>query len=116
MTRLESFGKKRNASQATKIVTRVTPSQLNGDQMGNASLATIVFQHVTSCGLLHIWLQTRNQGPKPPRNFFAPLLEKCVGHSLKLLDTVQKIWAPQKQLCPSWCPKVVTGLYGCHIL
>jgi len=39
--------------------------------------------------------------------------------SLKLLDTVRKIWAPQKTLrpswCqktlrPSWCPKLVTGL------
>jgi len=83
-----------------KIVARVTPSQLNGDQMDNASLATIVFQHVTSCGLSHIWLQARNQGPKPPlENFSPPSLEKCVGHSLKLLDTVQKIWAPG---VPSW--------------
>jgi len=28
---------------------------------------------------------------------FAPL-EKCVGHSLKLLDIVQKIWAPLGKL------------------
>ena len=31
------------------------------------------------------------RGEKPPRNFFAPL-EKCVGHRLKLLDIVQKLW------------------------
>jgi len=30
------------------------------------------------------------QGEKPPAIFFAPL-EKCVGHSLKLLDTVRAI-------------------------
>jgi len=28
------------------------------------------------------------------------------------LDIVQKIWAPQKTLRPSWCPKLVTGLVG----
>jgi len=31
--------------------------------------------------------QVRNQGATPSGNFFAPL-EKCVGHSLKLLDIV----------------------------
>ena len=39
--------------------------------------------------------QARNQrgvaGVKQPRQNFAPL-EKCVGHSLKTLDTFQKIW------------------------
>ena len=41
---------------------------------------------------------------------FLPPLEKCVGYSLKLLDVVQKNWAPQKTLHPSWCSKLVTGL------
>jgi len=38
---------------------------------------------------------------------FSPPLEECVGHSLKLLDTVQKFWAPLRKLsvppgAPSW--------------
>jgi len=45
-------------------------------------------------------------GRIPPKNCFAPL-EKCVGHSLKLLDIVSKIWAPLRTLfaspsVPSW--------------
>jgi len=31
------------------------------------------------------------------RKFFAPL-EKCVGYSLKLLNIIQKIWAPLRKL------------------
>jgi len=31
-------------------------------------------------------------------------LEKCVGHSLKNLGPLRKLFAP-------WCPKLVTGLY-----
>jgi len=31
--------------------------------------------------------QARNQGGRPQKTF-SPLLEKCVGHSLKLLDIV----------------------------
>jgi len=47
-------------------------------------------------------VQARNQagrrgGETPPRNFFAPL-EKCVEYSLKILDIVQKIWAPLRKL------------------
>jgi len=45
--------------------------------------------------------QTRNQGgaggAKPLQENFLPPLEKCVGYSLKLLDIVQKIWAPLKK-------------------
>ena len=42
--------------------------------------------------------QARNQGSEaPPRKCFAPL-EKCVGHSFKILDIVQKIWAPLRKL------------------
>jgi len=42
-----------------------------------------------------------------PLEIFSPPLEKCVGYSLKLLDIVQKIWAPLRQLfappgVPSW--------------
>jgi len=47
--------------------------------------------------------QARNQGgTKPP-------LEKCVGHSLKILDIVQKIWVPLGKLFAS--PGVQAG-YG----
>jgi len=46
------------------------------------------------------------QGASPPAKLFAPL-EKFVGHSLKLLDTVLKYWAPLRKLfvppgVPSW--------------
>ena len=33
-----------------------------------------------------------------------------VGHSLKLLDIVHKMWALSENFRPSWCPKLVTGL------
>jgi len=47
------------------------------------------------------------QGGEAPLENFSPSLEKCVGHSLKLLDIVQKIWAPLGKLfappgVPSW--------------
>ena len=54
------------------------------------------------------------RGAKPPLENFSPPsrayegpLEKCVGYSLKLLDTVQKIWTPLSKLfappgVPSW--------------
>jgi len=28
------------------------------------------------------------------RENLSPSLEKCIGHNLKILDTVQKLWAP----------------------
>jgi len=37
-------------------------------------------------------------------NFSPPILEKCVGHSLKNLGP------SQKNLRPPYCPKLVTGL------
>ena len=46
-------------------------------------------------------MQARNpgaQGATPPLENFSLPLEKCVGHSLKLLDIVQKIWAPLGKL------------------
>jgi len=46
-----------------------------------------------------------------PIEKFLPPLEKFVGYILKLLDIVQKIWAPQKSLCPSWRPNLVTVLH-----
>jgi len=50
------------------------------------------------------------RGRSPPKKFFVPL-EKCVGYSLKILDTAKKKLGPsQKTLRPSWCPKLVTGL------
>jgi len=38
---------------------------------------------------------------------FSPSLEKCVGHNLKILDTVEKLRAPLRKLfappgAPSW--------------
>jgi len=50
------------------------------------------------------WTQARNQGGR--KNFFAPL-EKRVGHCLKLLDMVQKMWAHLRKVfappgVPSW--------------
>jgi len=42
-------------------------------------------------------------GGDPPGKIIAPL-EKCVGHSLKILGRSQKI------LRHPWCPKLVTGL------
>jgi len=53
--------------------------------------------------------QARNQGgrAKPPLQNVLPSLEKCVGHSLKLLDIVFKIWTSLRKLfappgVPSW--------------
>jgi len=42
-------------------------------------------------------LATRPVSKGGLRKFFATL-EKCVGHSLKILDIVQKIWAPLEKL------------------
>jgi len=46
-------------------------------------------------------------GASPPTENFSTPLEKCIGHRLKLLDIVQKIWAPLRKLFaplgdPSW--------------
>ena len=38
--------------------------------------------------------------PGPPLENFSPPLEKCIGHRLKLLDIVQKIWAPLRKHSP----------------
>jgi len=47
--------------------------------------------------------KNRNQGVagviRLPTNFFTSL-ENCVGHTLKLLDIVQKIWATLRKLFP----------------
>jgi len=57
--------------------------------------------------------QARNQGKgrrSPPRKFVAPLGKMCwilfknIGHGSK------KFGSSQKTLCPSWFPKLVTGL------
>jgi len=45
---------------------------------------------------------------------FAPL-EKCVGHGLKLLDIVQKIWAPLRRLfAPPGVPSWLRSCYSCY--
>jgi len=51
--------------------------------------------------------QARNQGGEALLENFLRPLEKCVGHSLKLLEIVQKFWAPLRKLfappvVPSW--------------
>ena len=55
--------------------------------------------------------QARNQGGarggRPIKNI-SPPLEKCVGHRLKLLDIVQKIWAPPRKL---FAPPGVPSLF-----
>jgi len=68
-------------------------------QMAHYLIYSHLFVHVCQ-------LQARNQGGEAPLETFCPL-EKCVGHSLKLFDTVQKIRAPLKKLfvppsVPSW--------------
>jgi len=57
------------------------------------------------------------RGAKPLLEKFSPPLEKCVGHSLKLLETAKKIRAPLRKLfAPPWCPKLVTGLLtSCYV-
>jgi len=39
------------------------------------------------------------QGEKPSLEKFLPTLEECIGHSLKILDIGQNIWAPLGKLC-----------------
>jgi len=53
------------------------------------------------------WEQVRNQGGEAPLENFSPPVEKCVGYNLKILDIVQKIWAPLRKFLappgvPSW--------------
>jgi len=38
------------------------------------------------------------RGGEAPLEKFLPHLEKCVGHNLKILDIVPKIWAPLRKL------------------
>jgi len=47
------------------------------------------------------------RGGEDPCKIFRPLLEKCVGHSLKLLEVIKKNWTPLRNLLgppgvPSW--------------
>jgi len=71
-----------------------------------------IFTFVAAFPHLFFLYKARNQvGEAPHRKFFAPL-EDCVGHSLKLFDTVQKFWAPLRKIsappgAPNWlqaCP------------
>jgi len=58
-------------------------------------------QHAYFYGTVVVYTQARNQGGEAP---LTPL-EKCVGHSLKNLGS------SQRNFRPTWCPKVVTGLF-----
>jgi len=49
------------------------------------------------------------RGAKPTLEKYSPPLEKCVGHSLKLLDIVSKIWVPLRKL---FAPLVFQTGYG----
>jgi len=42
--------------------------------------------------------QGGRKGAKPPRKILSPLLGKCLGHNLKLLDKVQKLWILLRKL------------------
>jgi len=59
------------------------------------------------------------EGGFPYLQKFSPSLEKCVGHGLKLIDIVLKIWAPLRKLfappgVPSWLWAWTRGVYsGC---
>jgi len=69
------------------------------------------FLHPQKYALPYTYDQARNQGERsPPRKIFAPP-GKCVGHSLKILDIVEKIWAPLGKLFPS--PGVPSWLRAC---
>ena len=51
----------------------------------------------------------------PPRKFFAPPPEKCVGHNFKILEIVQRFWAPLGKLfappvVPSWLRACSQGI------
>ena len=48
--------------------------------------------------------QVRKHGSEAPPKNISPHLEKCLGHSFKILGP------SQKTLRPPWCPKLVTGL------
>jgi len=74
----------------------------------NRELVLALFSCNSVMGIEY-FAQARNQGEQegrtPPRKIFAPL-EKCIGHRLKLLDIVQKIWAPLRDL---FAPPVVSS-------
>jgi len=55
-------------------------------------------------------------GDPPTIKMFAPM-EECVGHSFKILDVIQKIWAPHGKLfAPSWSPKLDTSLTNTRLI
>jgi len=59
-------------------------------------------------------MQACNQesaGGRIPPSKFLPTLENRVGHKLKLLYTVQKIWAPLRKLFAP--PGVISWLWVC---
>jgi len=80
-----------------------------------------VYQDVVD-PLLIVWHQARKQGGRRGRNSprkFSPPLEKCAGHRLRLLDIVQKIWAPPRKLfappgVPRWLQACLTHRCRSH--
>ena len=59
----------------------------------------------------HSNLSPGPQPSSPSLEKFSPPLEKCVGHRLKPLDIVQKIWAPLRKLFAP--PGVPSSLRAC---
>jgi len=63
--------------------------------------------------ILRTTYQASNQGGETSLENFSPPLEKCGGHNLKILDIVQKIWAPLGKLFAP--PGVLSSLQACYI-
>jgi len=95
--------------QFYSTVVIITPE--SSDEFPLTSIWRLVKPHANYCVdiLKALWLrpaQARNQGggEAPPRKFFAPP-DKFVGYILKLLDIVQKLWAPlRKHFAPPGAP------------
>jgi len=96
------FGRQGTATFCTqfhyKSLSVVSPCDQRLLHLAKLHLKYILFADVT---------RPVTRGEKVPQENFSPHLEKCVEHSLKLLDTVQKCWAPLRNLfapagVPSW--------------
>ena len=97
-------------TQEFSLTAVIQPSASNA-VLKRSVLSVFINQRCAECVCLY---QARNQGGRSnPRKFFAPL-EKCVGHSLKILDIVQKIWPHLGKLFAP--PGVQSWLRACFVL